>query len=95
MAKVLGPEDGNSVQLGGLGVRFMIDGDEPARLLEIISPAGFEGYFAEFVDRPADAPPPEPAQIAEIAGRYGLELDFTSIPGLLEAHGLHFDPAVL
>ena len=71
---------------------FWNAGDEPARILEIISPAGFEDYFAELTGRPAGAPPPAPEEIAEVAARYGLELDFTSIPGLLEAHGVHFDP---
>lgn len=62
-------------------------GDEPARILEIISPAGFEDCFAELTDRPADAPAPQSAEIAEIAARYGLELDFTSIPGCSNATG--------
>jgi quercetin dioxygenase-like cupin family protein len=69
---------------------FWNAGDEPARLLEIISPAGFEGYFAELVALPADGVPPGPAQLAAIASRYGLELDFDSIPGLLERFGLQF-----
>jgi quercetin dioxygenase-like cupin family protein len=72
---------------------FWNAGDQPARLLEIISPAGFERYFQEFVDLPTDAGPPARAQIAAIAARYGLELDFESIPGLLERHGLRFGPA--
>ena len=29
---------------------FWNDGDEPARILEVISPAGFERYFVEMVD---------------------------------------------
>jgi quercetin dioxygenase-like cupin family protein len=69
---------------------FWNAGDEPARLLEIISPAGFERYFAELVALPADGVPPGPAQFAAIAARYGLELDFDSIPGLLERFGLQF-----
>jgi quercetin dioxygenase-like cupin family protein len=69
---------------------FWNAGDEPARLLEIISPAGFEGYFEELIALPADGGPPTPEQIAAIAARYGLELDFDSIPGLLERFGLQF-----
>jgi mannose-6-phosphate isomerase-like protein (cupin superfamily) len=72
---------------------FWNAGDEPARLLEVISPAGFERYFEELVDLPSDSGPPDPARIAEIAARYGLELDFESIPGLLQEHGLSFAPA--
>ena len=59
--------------------RFWNAGDEPARLLEIISPAGFEDYFKERTELPEG--PPDAARIAEIAGRYGLELDFESIRG--------------
>jgi len=70
---------------------FWNAGDEPARLLEIISPAGFEGYFEELTELPSDGPP-DLEQIAAIAARYGLELDFSSIPGLLEQHGLRMGP---
>jgi mannose-6-phosphate isomerase-like protein (cupin superfamily) len=71
---------------------FWNAGDQAARILEIISPAGFERYFEELTELPSDAGPPDRAQIAAIAARYGLELDFESIPGLLETHGLSFGP---
>jgi mannose-6-phosphate isomerase-like protein (cupin superfamily) len=71
---------------------FWNAGDQPARLLEIISPAGFERYFEELTELPTDGPP-ERSQIAAIAARYGLELDFESIPRLVEEHGLRFGPA--
>jgi quercetin dioxygenase-like cupin family protein len=57
--------------------------DEPARILEIISPAGFEQFFDELVDRGGVFQMP-PESFAELAGRYGLEADLTSIPGLIE-----------
>jgi quercetin dioxygenase-like cupin family protein len=72
---------------------FWNAGDSPARILEIISPAGFERYFDELVDLPTDREPPDREQIANTAARYGLELDFGSIPGLLETHGLRFGRA--
>src|SRR4051794_23765174 len=68
---------------------FWNAGDEPCRILEIIAPGGFEGYFAELVELGA-AGPPDPAAIAEVAGRYGLEMDFESIPRLCEKYGLTF-----
>jgi mannose-6-phosphate isomerase-like protein (cupin superfamily) len=71
---------------------FWNAGDEPARILEVISPAGFERFFEELVDLPREAGPPEPATVAEIGARYGLELDFESVPGLLAEHGLLFGP---
>src|SRR5215218_7943862 len=54
---------------------FWNAGDEPARLLEIISPAGFERYFDEIVDLPREDGRPDPAALRELAGRYGLEVD--------------------
>jgi mannose-6-phosphate isomerase-like protein (cupin superfamily) len=61
--------------------------DTEARLLEIISPAGFERYFEELVELFA-AGPPAPQALAEVAGRYGLEVDPSSVPGLVAEHGL-------
>jgi mannose-6-phosphate isomerase-like protein (cupin superfamily) len=49
---------------------FWNAGDEPCRILELISPAGFERYFEELVDM---AGPKTPDTIAPIASRYGLE----------------------
>jgi quercetin dioxygenase-like cupin family protein len=162
MAQVIGPSDGKSVDLGGLGVRFMIDsdaagggfslvehpiapralaaplhrhanedeysyvlegrvgvqlgddtfeagpgdlvikprgqwhafwnaGDEPARLLEFISPGGFERYFEEIAPLlpPSRSEPDFPA-LAQVQARYGLEMDTDSIGPLVERHGLRF-----
>jgi mannose-6-phosphate isomerase-like protein (cupin superfamily) len=71
---------------------FWNAGDSPARILEIISPAGFEGYFEELTELLGDAGPPDPAQIAALAARYGLELDFESVPRLVEEYGVSFGP---
>ena len=60
---------------------FWNAGDEPARILEIISPAGFEKYFEEIVDMPRSARTPE--AMRELASRYGLEMNFASIPDLV------------
>jgi len=67
---------------------FWNAGDAPARILEIISPAGFEQYFAELIDLFA-GPPPDPSARAEVARRYGLEVDPASMPGLIERFGLN------
>jgi quercetin dioxygenase-like cupin family protein len=71
---------------------FWNAGDEPARLLEVISPAGFERYFDEMIDLPREDGRPAPEALAELAGRYGLEVRPESIPRLLEEHGLRFEP---
>ena len=66
---------------------FWNAGDEPARILEIISPAGFECFFLELVEPET---PDRPR--ATLPARYGIEFDHASIPGLLERHGLRFGP---
>ena len=71
---------------------FWNAGDAPARILEIISPAGFERYFAELVALPKGAGPPDPAALAAIAARYGLEVDAASVPRLEREHGVRFGP---
>lgn len=154
---VLGPGDGEAVDLAGVGVRFMIDGarsgggfslvehplaprtlgspihthsredeysyvlegtvglllgddlidaqpgdlvfkprgvphafwnatDALARLLEIISPAGFERYFAEAASMFTGEPDME--AFAALSERYGLVMDFDSVPRLVAEHGL-------
>jgi mannose-6-phosphate isomerase-like protein (cupin superfamily) len=71
---------------------FWNAGDEPARILEVISPAGFERFFDELTDHPTESGPPERDAFAEMAARYGLELDFESVPGLVERFGVTFGP---
>ena len=71
---------------------FWNAGDEPARLLEVISPAGFERYFEEMVALLARGGPPDPEALGAIAARYGLEVDRESIPRLTQEYGLHFGP---
>ena len=66
---------------------FWNAGDEPARLLEIISPAGFERFFAELVDL-GGATRADPQTLGALAARYELEMDIGSMPGLLERFGL-------
>ena len=66
---------------------FWNAGDEPARLLEIISPAGFEGYFNELVDMGGSVGA-DPQKLSALANRYGLEVDLASIPVLVERFGL-------
>ena len=62
---------------------FWKAGDEPARILEIISPAGFERYFAELVALGGSSAAP-PDALRALGQRDSLEVDPQSIPGLLE-----------
>jgi quercetin dioxygenase-like cupin family protein len=66
---------------------FWNAGDEPARLLELISPAGFEHYFRELAPLLA-APERDQAAIGEVVARYQLDIDFATIPTLAERHDL-------
>jgi mannose-6-phosphate isomerase-like protein (cupin superfamily) len=68
---------------------FWNAGDEPARLLEIISPAGFEHYFAELVAA-GGSTQMEPAARAALAAKYGLEVDPESVPELVKRFELKF-----
>jgi mannose-6-phosphate isomerase-like protein (cupin superfamily) len=66
---------------------FWNAGDEPARILEIIAPSGFERFFAELVDL-GGALQADPSDLAELCERYGLEMQPDTIPGLIERFGL-------
>jgi len=62
---------------------FWNAGDSPARILEIISPAGFERYFAELVAL-GGSRVARPQDLKALAERYALEVNPQSIPALLE-----------
>jgi quercetin dioxygenase-like cupin family protein len=49
-------------------------GSVPARMLEMITPAGFEDFFRAFVDQTDVAPPP-PGFVQELGDRYGLPFE--------------------
>lgn len=68
---------------------FWNAGDQEASLLEIIAPAGFDGYFEELIGLFPDGRP-EPEKIGPIAHRHGLEIDASTIDALCAEHGLRF-----
>ena len=61
--------------------------DEPARLLEVVTPGGFETYF-EGLGEILAAPEPDFGRLGELAARHGLQVDPASIPRLVAEHGL-------
>jgi mannose-6-phosphate isomerase-like protein (cupin superfamily) len=61
--------------------------DEPARPLEIISPAGFEQFFAEASARGPSAQPDEEEHLSLLA-RYGLQINPDSVSRLVQTHDL-------
>jgi mannose-6-phosphate isomerase-like protein (cupin superfamily) len=66
---------------------FWNAGDDPCRILEIISPAGFERYFREIVDLGRGARADREASTG-LSERYGLEVRPETVPELLERFGL-------
>ena len=68
---------------------FWNAGDDPCRILEIITPAGFERFFEELVDLGGVAQA-DPAVLEELCGRYELEMDPSSVPELIDRFGLQF-----
>ena len=60
----------------------------PARMIEVITPAGFEDFFRALTDMTAMGVP-DPAAVADLAGRYGLpfaEPDW--LPDVIARYGL-------
>jgi len=64
-------------------------GDVPARMIEVISPAGFEDFFEELTDLLAAQAVPEMAEIAALAATYGLEFGEPAwLPDVISRYGL-------
>ena len=64
---------------------FWNPGDVPCRIIEVISPAGFENYFREVAAAWGDL-----EQFARINEKYSLRMDFESVPRLCQRFGLTF-----
>lgn len=68
---------------------FWNNGDTPARILEIISPAGFEHFFRQILDA-GGIMKADPEKLGALSAQYGLEMDLSSVPALVERFGLKF-----
>jgi mannose-6-phosphate isomerase-like protein (cupin superfamily) len=62
--------------------------DEPASLLELISPAGFEQFFTDLAGLMGAEGGPDEAAVAHLLARFGLNMDFASGADLARRHGL-------
>lgn len=62
----------------------------PARLLEIISPAGFERYFAEIDGCFQLDGPPDFERLMATAAKYGLVFELDRVPELVATYNLRF-----
>jgi mannose-6-phosphate isomerase-like protein (cupin superfamily) len=85
---VAGPHCTVSVP-AGMRHTFWNPGDVPARVLELFTPAGFERWFEDLA-RLISQDPPDLDAIVASARRFGTEMDFDSLPDLMERYGLHF-----
>lgn len=72
----------------GIPHSFWNAGDEEVRLLELISPGGFDQYFAEMAPLLATAGAPDFEALAAVQARYRLTMDRESIGPLSERFGL-------
>jgi len=72
----------------GIPHAFWNAGEAPARLLELITPAGFERYFEEAAELFAAGGPPDPQRAGALFAQYRLQMDLGSIPALMQTHGL-------
>jgi quercetin dioxygenase-like cupin family protein len=70
----------------GIWHGFWNANDEPARVLELISPGGFEHYFVELAS--LLQPERDLEGMARAQKKYALEMDFSSIERLSREHGL-------
>lgn len=94
----VGVQVGDDVAVAGVGAlvlkprgvphAFWNAGDAPARLLEVITPAGFEGYFSRLGEVLRAGGPPDLQAIAAVAEDFGVDIDASSVPRLVQAHGL-------
>jgi mannose-6-phosphate isomerase-like protein (cupin superfamily) len=68
---------------------FWNAGEEPCRILEIITPSGFERFFAELVAL-GGVSQADPETLGALCQRYELEMDPSSVPELVERFGVRF-----
>jgi quercetin dioxygenase-like cupin family protein len=72
----------------GIPHAFWNAGAQPARLLEIISPAGFEQYFLELSGALRSDGTADREKIEQLASQYGLTYEMNWIPDLVRRYHL-------
>ena len=66
---------------------FFNAGDEPLRILELITPGGIEELFRKLAEPGGEY---DPETLPALAAQYGAEVDFGSTMLLVEKHSLQF-----
>ena len=77
------------VKARGIPHAFWNATDKPARMLEFISPAGFEHYFAEIAPLLNTGAAPDINALEMLRSRYGLAMDMASRAELVGRYGLN------
>lgn len=72
----------------GISHAFWNASAEPAHLIEVISPAGFEHYFRELAPVLAGGQGIDPARIEQVANRYGLTFQWEQLGDLMDRYGV-------
>ncbi len=68
---------------------FWNRGSQPAKVLELVVPGGFEDYFREIAPLlPPNVPAPDMEGLAAVVAKYGLEMDPDSIAVISAREGL-------
>jgi quercetin dioxygenase-like cupin family protein len=70
----------------GVPHTFWNQGTEQTRLLEVIAPGGFEGYFDELSVVVSVCGPPDVGRIMAIAQKYGVEMDFSCLMDISQTY---------
>lgn len=64
-------------------------GSTPARMIEVITPAGFENFFRELADLLESGGPPPAGAVPALAESYGLQFGEPAwLPDVVERYGL-------
>jgi mannose-6-phosphate isomerase-like protein (cupin superfamily) len=100
LAGQLGAKLGDDVVIAGAGSYVLKSrgqwhtywnaGDTPLRFIELLLPAGVEGYFDRLSRLFASAVAPSHDDVELLAEEYGLQFDFQSVPALCQQFGLRF-----
>ena len=80
--EVVGGPGSYVIKPRGLMHTFWNAGPGPARLLEVISPAGFEKYFGELAEAG------DPGRRQELAAKYGVTYSSDWVAGLISRYNL-------
>lgn len=79
------------IQPRGVPHTFWNAGPTPARALDIATPGGLERFYQELASA-AGGDNATPERLTSMEERYGVRMDWDSLPALLERHQLRFAP---